>query len=426
MKDEHTRFALTRRRLLQGGAAAAAVAASGTLLPPTRALGAGSARKLVVIVNSGGWDTTYALDPKPGLATVDAPDGDVQMFGGLPIYTDPSRPAVSEFFTRYADRVALINGLQVRSFVHPDCLKRILTGSPSETTADMAAVTAFEHAADLPVPYLALGGQARSGPLAAITGRTGTTHQLAALVDPAQAYGGDGLIPDRGVDPSVEEAALVRDYLEASAERLRATRGQRGYNQRRVQDFISSLTRAQQLVGFSEENDLGERNYTLDLDFQIPLAVRALKDGLSHSVLLQTDNWDTHQNNAQQSMLHESLFGSLSTLVQAFDDAGTFDDTLFVVLSEMGRTPRLNSDGGKDHWPVTSAMIFGGGVRGGSVFGASSDELDALSVDLSTGEADAGGKQLAAANFVAGIYSALGVDPEPHLPGVQPFDAFCA
>lgn len=211
---------------------------------------------------------------------------------------------------------------------------------------------------------------------AAPTCASAPTRRQRTRGSPAGAYSSTGLVPERGIEPSPGEADLVRAYLEASAD--------------------------------------------------IPLAVRALKDGLSHSVLLQTDNWDTHQNNGQQSMLHESLFASLGTLVQSFEDAGTFDDTLFVVLSEMGRTPRLNGDGGKDHWPVTSAMIFGGGVRGGRVFGGTSDDLDALSVDLSTGEVDAGGNQLQAANFVAGIYSALGVDPEPHLPGVEPFDAFCA
>lgn len=416
---------LSRRSMLKAGAATAACAATGLLAPAPQVRAAGGPRKLVIVLASGGWDPTYALDPKPGLAGVDVPAGDVQLFGNLPVFTDASRPAVTRFFTRHADRVAVLNGLQVRSFVHPDCLKRVLTGSPSETAPDMGAVVAYEQARGLPVPYLALGGQARSGPLAAITGRTGTTNQLAALIDPAGAYPGPGdLLPARGLEASDAERALVRDYLDAGATRLRATRGQRGYNARRLDDFVDALQRADSLRAFAGRAGLGNRDYTLDLQVQIPLAARALSEGLSHSVLLQTNDWDTHQDNARQGALHEGLFASLEYLLDTFDAAGLSDDTLFLVLSEMGRTPRLNGEAGKDHWPVTSAMLFGGGVRGGRTFGASNDGLDARSVDLHTGEPADDGVQLQAANLAAGIYRALGVDHQQYLPGTEPFDAF--
>lgn len=424
--DEPT--SLSRRRLLQSGAALAACATSPALFSlasRARAQTQRPARKLVIVLNSGGWDTTYVLDPKPGLTGVDAPLGDVQQFGNIPIFTHASRPAVTEFFTRYADRVAVVNGLQVRSFVHPDCMKRILTGSPSETTPDMGAVLAYERARDLPVPYLALGGQARPGPYAAVTGRTGTSNQLSALVEPSAAYAAVGsYVPDRGLQPTAEEQASVRDYLTAGAERIASVRGARGYNARRVEDFVGSLDRADALREFAASVGLGERDYTLDLAVQIPLAARALAEGLSHTVMLQTNDWDTHEDNARQSMLHESLFAALIGLVETFETSGLLDDTMFVVLSEMGRTPKLNGDMGKDHWPVTSALLFGAGIAGGRVLGATSDSLDARSVDLATGEPVTDGSQLQASNFVAGILDAAGVDPEPYLPGVEPLRAF--
>jgi uncharacterized protein (DUF1501 family) len=424
---EDSKTNLTRRHMLQGGAALAALAASPPALRSLARAQTAPARKLVIVLNSGGWDPTYVLDPKPGLDAVDAPDGDVTQFGGLPIFTHASRPSVTEFFTRYADRVTIVNGLQVRSFVHPDCMKRLLTGSPSETTPDMGAIIAYERARDLPVPYLALGGQARTGPYAAVTGRTGTTNQLSALVDPTAAYAVlGGYAPSRGLEPSAEEQGFVRAYLEAGAQRLAATRGSRGYNARRIEDFLGSLDRADALRAFATETGLGERDYTLDLSVQVPLAARALKDGLSHTVMLQTDDWDTHENNARQSMLHESLFGALVGLVETFESEGLMDETMFLVLSEMGRTPRLNGDMGKDHWPVTSAMLFGAGIQGGRVLGGTSDSLDAQSVDLATGAPLADGNQLQASNFVAGILEAAGVDASAYLPGVEPFGAIGA
>jgi uncharacterized protein (DUF1501 family) len=425
------RETLRRRDFLVASASVGAGAALGLSLAsstPRAGAQAKKAKKLIVVLNSGGWDTTYALDPKPGSSDVDTPEGTLQTFGDLPILTHASRPAVTDFFTRYADVTAVVNGLQVRSFIHPDCMKRVLTGSPSETTPDMAAIAAFELGRELPVPYLALGGQARSGPYAAVTGRTGTTNQLSALVDDGAAYAGLSGQKEPALAPNDAERKLVRAYLDASAARLRATRGQRGYNRARIEDYSASLDRAQRLRAFAQQNGIGARDYTLDLGVQIPLAVRALEQGLSFATLMQTNDWDTHQNNARQSDKHQQLFTALSTLVDTLQTRQLFDETLVVVLSEMGRTPKLNKDMGKDHWPVTSALLLGAGVRGNRVLGATSDTLDAQSIDLATGAPTAGGngKQLQAANFVAGVLEAVGVDAAAYLPGVEPFRALTA
>jgi uncharacterized protein (DUF1501 family) len=112
--------------------------------------------------------------------------------------------------------------------------------------------------------------------------------------------------------------------------------------------------------------------------------------------------------------------------VDALEREALLDHTLVAVVSEMGRTPRLNGDNGKDHWPVTSALLLGAGVRGGRVLGATSGDLDALSIDLHSGVPSLDGKQLQAPNFVAGVLEALGIDPEPFAPGVEPFRAFMA
>jgi uncharacterized protein (DUF1501 family) len=97
---------------------------------------------------------------------------------------------------------------------------------------------------------------------------------------------------------------------------------------------------------------------------------------------------------------------------------------LVVVLSEMGRTPKLNNESGKDHWPVTSALLLGAGVRGGRVIGATGDQLEARSIDLQSGALADAGKQLQASNIVAGVLESVGVSPESYLPGVEPLRAF--
>ena len=86
----------------------------------------------------------------------------------------------------------------------------------------------------------------------------------------------------------------------------------------------------------------------------------------------------------------------------------------------MTRTPRKNKDGGKDHWPSTSAMVISGGINGGQVMGGTSaDRLDALPVNLDNGVVDTAlTTRLEYGNFIAGVLDAAGVDTSTYLPGV--------
>ena len=87
-------------------------------------------------------------------------------------------------------------------------------------------------------------------------------------------------------------------------------------------------------------------------------------------------------------------------------DRGLLDETLVVVMSEMGRTPKVNANGGRDHWTYCySVMLAGAGIRGGTVYGAS-DSQAAYVKDhpVSTGD------------ICATIYSCLGIDPDTTVP----------
>ncbi len=91
------------------------------------------------------------------------------------------------------------------------------------------------------------------------------------------------------------------------------------------------------------------------------------------------DNWDTHDRNF--SRLKEALLPpadqAFSALIEDLEARGRLDTTLVVWIGEFGRTPRINSQGGRDHWPdCFSVILAGGGVEGGTTFGAS-DRLGA-------------------------------------------------
>jgi uncharacterized protein (DUF1501 family) len=92
---------------------------------------------------------------------------------------------------------------------------------------------------------------------------------------------------------------------------------------------------------------------------------------------------------------------ALSALIQDLDARGLLDSTLVVALGEFGRTPRINGNGGRDHWPDCYSMVLaGGGVTGGAVLGAS-DRIGAYPATDPVTPAD----------LAATIYWRFGINP---------------
>jgi uncharacterized protein (DUF1501 family) len=89
-----------------------------------------------------------------------------------------------------------------------------------------------------------------------------------------------------------------------------------------------------------------------------------------------------------------------AALLDDLEERGLLESTLVVWMGEFGRTPKINGDAGRDHWPgCYSVLMAGGGVRGGQVIG-SSDETGAYPKDRPVSPAD----------IHASIYTALGYD----------------
>ena len=88
----------------------------------------------------------------------------------------------------------------------------------------------------------------------------------------------------------------------------------------------------------------------------------------------QGQNWDAHAKCASQHKNHLLPIAdrSLTALVRDLDARGLLDSTLVVAMGEFGRTPKINSSAGRDHWPwCYTVLLAGGGVQGGAVHGAS-------------------------------------------------------
>lgn len=118
--------------------------------------------------------------------------------------------------------------------------------------------------------------------------------------------------------------------------------------------------------------------------------------------------YDMHENNFNM-LKHYNLPVldlCVPALVNDLDSRGLLDSTLIFVMGEMGRSPKVNGLAGRDHWPqCTFCLMFGGGVKGGAVYGTT-DAIAAYPASCPVSPAD----------IVATIYQQLGIDPHLMVP----------
>lgn len=125
---------------------------------------------------------------------------------------------------------------------------------------------------------------------------------------------------------------------------------------------------------------------------------------------LAGDAWDTHWNHYPR-MVDQLLPGfdkAFSGLVLDLDQRGMLDDTLVVVLSDHGRTPKLNNaqGGGRDHWSQVYSLAFaGGGIARGRVVGASDSQAGSPT-----------DRPVSPKDLLATMYHLLGIDPHTRIP----------
>lgn len=375
-------------------------------------------KRLLLIFVPGGWDVTWALDPKPDNPNVDMPPGEVRLYGDLPILAHEDRPSIHQLFADFGDRAAVVNGVEVGSIAHPECTRLILTGTHRETSPDVGIIAGHALGAALPVPYFVLGNATFTGPLAASSGRAGATNQIVDLLQDRSALLPQGAVSHR-YRPEAQEEALVRSFLTQSAELDQQRRGQAPRSAARLQDYLRSQERAARLRGFAD--GFGERGFQVDLEQQLDLAVELLREGICQATSVTAAGpWDTHVDNALQGPLQDALCGSLHRLAVKMERQGLLKDTLVLVLSEMSRTPKLNAEQGKDHWSVTSALLLGGGVAGGRAHGATTEKAEAAPVDRATGLPSAQATSLRTEDLLAGTLELLGVDSAPWFPNSHP------
>ncbi|AWM37752.1 hypothetical protein GobsT_42320 [Gemmata obscuriglobus] len=134
------------------------------------------------------------------------------------------------------------------------------------------------------------------------------------------------------------------------------------------------------------------------------LARKLVEAGVS-CVEVSLGGWDMHNGifNALATRALPTLDKGMGALMRDLADRGRLKDTVVVWMGDFGRTPRINQNGGRDHYPRAWSVVLGGGnIKGGVVYGAT-DKDGTAAVDNPASVNDMYGT----------IYRALGIDPTP-------------
>jgi hypothetical protein len=350
--------------------------------------GAGKARRLVVLWMDGGPSQLDTFDPKPG-----EPTG-----GGLrAIETAVRGVRISEHLPEIARRMKKLSILRSLNSKEGDHLRGqylLHTGYPlveGFPRPAAGAVVSSETAPSRMPKYVSLGAPG-FGPA-----YLGASHAPFSIDEPRQA-----LQTLRAMERRKGRIELMRSLDRAFDEEHPAAALERRQDAvRKIEELLDTpFVRALDL----EREPAGDRErYGAEPFGQRCLAARRLLEAGVPFVEVHQGGWDTHlENFAQVKDLCGRIDGPWAALLDDLEAKGLLAETLVVWMGEFGRTPEINVQKGRDHYPkVTCAVLGGGGIAGGRVVG-----------ETSRGGTEIVRQAVGVPDLFATLFSRLGIDPK--------------
>lgn len=331
------------------------------------------AESVIHIYLPGGIAHQETFDPKPY--------SPLEYRGDLKPIKTKTGDIFSETVPRLAsisDRLTVLRAMSHGEAAHERGTHNMFTGykpSPALIFPSFGSVVSHEYGPrnDLP-PYVAVPSAANEF---AGTGYLSSSFGPFSLgADPANAgFRVQDLNLTNGVD--AERFQRRRSALEAvnahfankqKSDNIAAmdTFYQRAYS-------LISSEKAREAFNIEAEDAAMRDRYGRNAAGQRLLMARRLVESGVRFVTVTYGGWDMHsQISAGMRRDMPPLDQALAALIEDLESRGLLEKTLVMVSSEFGRTPKINNDAGRDHWPkVFSVMLAGGGVKGGLVYGAS-------------------------------------------------------
>jgi hypothetical protein len=372
-----------------------------------------SAKSCILLWLDGGPSHLETFDLKP-----EAPS---EVRGPFrPIETNVPGIQISELLPEtamLADKLAILRSVTSPLGEHGLANQYLLSGyepSPSLTYPSYGSVLSHLRAEKDTLPaYIAIPQSGSAG-----AGFLGSNDEpFSVQGDPAKS---DFRVPDIDFFPGVDPGRLLRrraylqqlDRWQADLEHSAPT-GDEAFAQ--AYRLVTS-TEAKSAFDLSQEPAEVRARYGPRTFGQSCLLARRLIERHVPFVTIHSSGWDTHADLVLQ--LKSGYSGAnpgvgliptfdlgFSALLNDLSQRGLLEQTLVVAMGEFGRTPKLNAEGGRDHWPrVFSVVMAGGGVRGGQVIG-SSDRMGESPLD----------QPITPKDLAFSVYSLLGLDPRTEL-----------
>jgi uncharacterized protein (DUF1501 family) len=340
----------------------------------------------VVFNASGGWDTTYLMDPK-GINGINRlyQEGDI-LTKGEHKYAPNRKHAQGgmsneDFYAEFGDELLVVNGLDYSVNNHSPGSRYMATGKlDSLVYPTFAALAAACWGSTCPLAYLTFGNYSATGNLVAMS-RVPYLPSLQRIAN-ADAIDGNEKAPyhdDFALD-RIEQA--LRAGHEAAAGRPRLPRAERAENMLYAAQMNSKAL--QRVTQYIPKNVPKER-----LAQQAEIALASFKAGVCVSANLDIGQFDSHANNDRDQMkLIPEFLAGIAYLIRRAGELKMREQLVIVAQSEMGRTPNYNAGNGKDHWSIGSAMFLGRGIEGNRVLGATDEKQFAVPLDPRTLKTD--------------------------------------
>jgi uncharacterized protein (DUF1501 family) len=336
----------------------------------------------VVFNASGGWDTTYLMDPK-GAGGINRlfKEGDILTKGAhkyAPIKKHAKGGLPNEdFYAEFGDDLLTFNGLDYSVNNHSPGARYMATGKlDSLAYPTFAALVAACKGPNCPLAFLTFGNYSNTGNLVAMS-RVPYLPSLTRIAN-ADAIDGNERSPyhDKFALDRIEEALREENAVLGAGPQL--PRAERADNMLYAAQVNSkSLARVTQYI---PKNVPKER-----LSQQAEIALASFKAGVCVSANLSIGQFDSHANNdADQMKLIPEFLAGIAYTIRRAGELKIRDQLVVIVQSEMGRTPTYNQGNGKDHWSIGSALFLGPKIKGNRVIGATDEKQFTLPVDPKT------------------------------------------
>ncbi len=358
-----------------------------------RIAGAGAAEHCILLYMAGGMSQTDTFDPKPGSKSA----GPLKA-----IKTSAKGLFLSELLPRLADQgkhLTVIRSMATREAAHERARYLLHTGyTPSGTVRhpDLGALVSQARADpnfELPA-YVSIGGRSIGG------GVLGVEHSPFSVEDATRPVSNLGYA--KGVDAKrFKKRRRLLDAIERQFAKQHPGDETLGHTQ--VYAKADRMMHSARVKAFdlSGESQTLKDAYGANRFGQGCLMARRLVETGVKIVEVQLGGWDTHQDNFTANRRNAAMLDAgMGTLIGDLAKRDLLSKTLVLLITEFGRTPRINDNDGRDHWANGwSVALAGGSIKGGRVIGVTNSDGTKVTK-----------RPITAQDLVASTFHAMGVD----------------